>query len=120
LSGLQPPDVLFSGDKGTLMIRHSSYTLYEPDGQVRQQVSGSAADSVHVHNFLQAIRGKERLNSDIVEGHTSTVLCHLGNISHRVGRALRCDGSNGHIVGDQEAEQLWSREYAPGWEPKLR
>jgi hypothetical protein len=41
----------------------------------------------------------------------------LGNIAWRVGRDLKIDPKNGHIIGDKEAEKLWSREYAKGWEP---
>ena len=26
---------------------------------------------------------------------------------------------NGHIQGDEEAMKLWTREYRPGWEPKV-
>ena len=35
----------------------------------------------------------------------------------RVGRTLRCDPSNGHVLEDDEAMQYWTREYEPGWEP---
>jgi hypothetical protein len=46
-------------------------------------------------------------------------MLHLGNIAWRVHRALECDPANGHIRNDPEAMKLWSREYEPGWEPKL-
>jgi hypothetical protein len=58
-------------------------------------------------------------NADILEGHQTTLLCHLGNIAWRVGRTLNCDPKNGHIQNDAEAMKLWSREYRPGWEPKV-
>ena len=31
-------------------------------------------------------RKHEDLNADILEGHLSSALCHLGNISYRLGR----------------------------------
>ena len=58
-------------------------------------------------------------NAEILEAHKSTLMCHLGNIAHRTGRNLRCDPSNGHILGDEEAMGYWSKEYAKGWEPKV-
>jgi hypothetical protein len=42
----------------------------------------------HFANFVKAVRsGKcEELNADILEGHLSSALCHLGNISYRLGK----------------------------------
>ncbi|HEY8503384.1 MAG TPA: Gfo/Idh/MocA family oxidoreductase, partial [Gemmataceae bacterium] len=38
-------------------------------------------------NFIAAVRSRrvEDLNADILEGHLSSALCHLGNVSHRLG-----------------------------------
>ena len=43
----------------------------------------------------------------------------LSNISWRVGRDLKINPENGHILNDKEAEKLWGREYEKGWEPKV-
>ncbi len=39
-------------------------------------------------NFIKAVRSRRRsdLRTDILEGHLSTCLSHMGNISHRIGR----------------------------------
>lgn len=47
----------------------------------------------------------------------STLWVQLGNIAQRVGHTLNIDKANGHIVGDKEAMELWSRQYEAGWEP---
>ena len=72
-------------------------------------------------NRITAIRTDKplNLNAEIAKGYKSTLLCHLGNIAHRTGRTLNCDPKNGHVIGDKEARQLWSREYEQGWEPKV-
>jgi hypothetical protein len=57
------------------------------------------------------------LAAEILDGHKSTLLTQLGNISLRVGRALRCEPKSGNIIDDKEAMALWSREYERGWEP---
>jgi hypothetical protein len=111
--------VLFVGEKGTLIIRGASYTIYDAEGKVVGQAKGSGSDAVHVRNFLDAIRSGQRLNSEIEEGHKSTLPCHLGNIAYRLNRVLQCDPKSGAIVGDSQAQQYWSREYQPGWEPTV-
>lgn len=112
------PDVLFHGEKGTLAIRGGGYTVYDPIGKELHRGGGPGDDAVHLRNFLTACRGESKLNSEIEEGHRSTLLCHLGNIAYRTGRALRCDPKHGRILEDAEAMKLWRREYEPGWEPK--
>jgi predicted dehydrogenase len=112
-------DVVFHGEKGSLAIHGGGYTVHDPKGKQVRKVAGPGDDVPHIANFLDAVRNGGRLNSEIEEGHKSTLLCHLGNIAHRTGRALRCDPKNGHIIGDQPAMALWSREYEKGWEPRV-
>lgn len=115
----QPADVLFHGDKGTLAIRGTGYTIYDPKGKEVEKVAGTGSDPVHIGNFLDAVRGNAKLNSEIEEAYKSTLLCHLGNIAYRVGRQLRCDPKSGRILEDKPAAAMWTREYEKGWEPKV-
>jgi predicted dehydrogenase len=124
LSCSRPPsgkfaDVLFHGEKGTLAIEDSGYTIFDKEGKKLKNDGGEGGDGVHLGNFLAAVRGEKTLNSEIEEGHKSTLLCHIGNIAYRVGRALNCDAKTGHILDDKDAEALWTREYEKGWEPKV-
>ncbi len=112
-------DVIFHGEKGSLMINGNGYSLCDPKGKELRKETGQGGDLPHIGNFLDAIRTGKPLNSEIGEGHKSTLLCHLGNIAHRVGQALKCDPTNGHILGDKDAAALWGREYEKGWEPKV-
>jgi predicted dehydrogenase len=119
LPGGQPADVVFHGDKGSLAIRGGGYTVYDAKGKEVKKESGAAGDVSHIANFVDSVRSGARLNSEIEEGHKSTLLCHLGNIAHRTGRTLRCDPANGHVLDEKPALALWSREYEKGWEPKV-
>ncbi len=44
----------------------------------------------HFQNFIRAVRSRktEDLNADILEGHLSSALCHLANISYRLGQPM--------------------------------
>jgi len=115
----RPYHVLFHGETGTLALSDSSYTIYDQSGKQTRQEKVQAGDGFHFSNFLNSIRGKVRLNSEIEEGHKSTLLCHLGNIAHRRTRTLQTDPKNGQIQGDKDAMSLWSREYEKGFEPRV-
>jgi len=68
----------------------------------------------HLENFLNCLRSREKPNADIETGHLSTLLCHLGNISHRAGnRKLVFDGTTESFVGDEDANRYLKREYRP-------
>jgi len=115
--------VTFHGDKGTLVLNSSGYTRFDGTNREKAKVPGPADDTPHFINFLDCIRavgkdGPTKLpNSDIEGGHKSTMLCHLGNIAYRTGRALQCDARDGRIKNDDDAMKLWKREYDPKFDP---
>jgi predicted dehydrogenase len=115
----EPIDCLFQGENGSLALSDGGYTVYDPKGKEVRRVPGKGRVEDHLANLLAAVRGAAKLNSEIAEGHKSTLLCHLGNIAHRTGRTLHCDPASGKIANDPEAMKLWAREYAAGWEPKV-
>lgn len=71
------------------------------------------AGQFHFENFIEVLRTRKRqdLRAPIEEGHLSTSLCHLGNISYRVGRSVKFDNVIERFVGDAEADKLLSRTY---------
>lgn len=123
--------VSFHGERGTLEIRDNSYKIFNEKGEliknvepstnvvVTQKGPGFDLDKDHVANFLQCIETGKVPNSIYSESYKSVLLCHLANISYRVGRSLQCDVKNGHIQNDNEAMKLWSREYETNWKPTL-
>ena len=114
--------VSFFGEDGSMVIGGGGeYTLYDRNNKETKTETGSRGDIEHIDNFLAAIRNDKplALNSEIAEGHKSTLLCHLGNISQRTGRTLDCDPSNGHILNDKAAMDLWARDYNEKFAPKV-
>jgi hypothetical protein len=78
----------------------------------------SNAQFPHYQNFVDAIRANDPklLTCDGLEGHLSSTLPHLANISYRVGRALVFDGKSETFVDDKKADRLLTREYRKGFE----
>ncbi len=100
----------------TVVMSHGSVIPGQVDA-VNLASPDASLDGVHVQNFLEAVRGKEKSNIPIEEAHKTVQLGHLGNIAWSVGRTLEINPSTGRIEGDDEANAFWSREYEPGWEP---
>ncbi|WP_442505825.1 Gfo/Idh/MocA family protein [Novipirellula sp. SH528] len=121
-SPLGPHDTGFGisihGTNGSVVMRGAGYTIYDMKGKEVSTNTGPAGDPDHFTDFLTAVRSPRRTNADIEEAHRSTLLCHLGNIAFRTSTVLQTDPTNGHIQSNDEANKLWSREYAKGWEPR--
>jgi predicted dehydrogenase len=118
------PLVLFHGELGTMAISDTSYVITLAPAKPREQPvvrteKVQNGDTPHFANLLAAIRDNSRLNSEIEDGHKSTLLCHLGNIAYRTGHILRCSPRDGTIQNDREATSLWTRAYAKGFEPHV-
>ncbi len=111
--------VRFYGDNGVMSITDTAYVITDRVGKEVRRVPVQSGDAGHINNFLNACRGNGRCNSGVEDAHKSTMLCHLGNIAQRTGRALQCDPRNGMIQNDRPAMAYWTREYEKGWEPRV-
>ncbi len=60
-------------------------SLFDPDGNLVETFEGPGQN--HFQNFIDAVRSRRRedLNAEIAEGHASSAMCHVGNISYRLG-----------------------------------
>jgi predicted dehydrogenase len=77
--------VVFFGTEGVIAYAGKQAVRFDNDGAIQQVFEGS--NESHIGNFVDAIRSRnrERLHADIQEGHLSSALCHLANISYRLG-----------------------------------
>jgi predicted dehydrogenase len=122
--------VTLHGTDGWILLDRNAYFAYDLKGnllkQVNERTSSATTDTVgvggldvyHLHNFTNAVRIGDKLNSPIEEAHKSTLLCHLGNIAQKLGKTLFPNNTNGRLKNAEE-QKFWSREYQKGWEPKI-
>lgn len=117
------PFAIVFGENGTVEFdSKGGYKHFDVRDKLVKEVEHPNGQTEHIANFVDAIRAESpsTLNQDIESGHKSTLLCHLGNISHHTGETINCDPKNGHIIGNDEAiAKHWGRDYEPGWEPKV-
>ncbi|GAA3562010.1 Gfo/Idh/MocA family oxidoreductase [Snuella lapsa] len=121
---------IIHGSNGSVFVDRGGYSLYDlkgkliKDSQSESKESGIALGgggnltTRHAVNFFETIRGKESLNSPILQGAISQAMTHYANIASRIGKSFDIDETSGRIF-DRDAMTLWSRTYEPGWEPKL-
>ncbi|MGI6416688.1 MAG: Gfo/Idh/MocA family protein [Thermoguttaceae bacterium] len=62
-------------------------------------------------NFIEAVRSRRAadLAADILDGHLSAALVHLGNISHRVGRTVPKHEIGERVEGNRELAAAYQR-----------
>jgi predicted dehydrogenase len=87
--------VIFEGSDGRSMVipSYDMGIVYDQHGNEEKRFSGSEDESLHFLNFVDAVRSRKAddLNADILEGHVSSALCHLGNISYVLGQQATLD-----------------------------
>jgi len=76
-------------------------------GRVEKPPSSAAFEDpqqLHFANFIDCVRSRKRdhLNAEILEGHLSALLCHLGNVSYRLGAEVPFSREN-KAFGDDKA-----------------
>jgi len=65
----------------------------------------------HFENFIAAVRSRRRedLNADILEGHYSAALCHLANLSYRLGEQVPFNSQTKAFGDNKEAYETLAR-----------
>lgn len=104
---------VFGTDGFMWLGRHGGgWKSFRRDGEEGPFEYGRDPFPNHLENFLSCVRSRKKPSADIEIGHLSTLLCHLGNISYRVGnRKLIFDGATESFVGEEEANRYLKREY---------
>lgn len=87
---------------------YDSAKAYDTNGKLVKEWREGAD---HYANFIKAVRSRKSsdLNADIEEGHISSALCHMGNISHRLGTQLSADAIRERLRGNPDANETFGR-----------
>src|SRR5206468_11189619 len=95
---------IWYGTEGVMVCSdYSKAIAFNPKGEVIKQFSGGEN---HFGNFIRAVRSRKvsDLNADILEGHLSSALCHLGNISYRLGHTAAVGEIQKELSGSKHSE----------------
>jgi predicted dehydrogenase len=103
--------VIFYGSEGYLVSpNYAGGTVFDRDGN-KVVTFNNGDDKHHFANFVKAVRSRkhEDLNGDILEGHLSSALCHLGNISYQLGATVSMSEAKERLKSDDEAAETFDR-----------
>ena len=88
-------------EEGHVVIpAYTSATAYDADGK---EINTWTEGGNHFANWVQAVKQRDRslLNAEVLEGHLSSALCHIGNVSHRLGKPATSDSIQA-TIGDNK------------------
>ncbi len=116
--------ILFEGTKGRFFVNRGKITgkpvedLKDnplPDGAIEEVYGGKVSEN-HTANFIEGIKSRKQPISDVWSHNRMLEICHLANISMRLGRNLDWDPVKREIIGDDQANSFLARENRKGFE----
>jgi len=99
----------FYGSDATLVVTGDGWKVSGKSGEPGP--TAKAGGGSHEGNFIECVKSRQRPNSDVEIGRLSTTLCHLGNISYKLGRDVQFDPATETFGNDKEANRLLTKEY---------
>ncbi len=103
--------LMFAGRMG------GGWQVFDEEGQVVAQEPGYYPLEAHIRNFLDCVRSRKEPNGNLIQGHNSSVLIHLANLSYRMGnKQLNFSPEYEVITNDAEARDLSKVNYREGFE----
>jgi predicted dehydrogenase len=109
----------FEGENGSLFV--SRGTIRASDTAILDEPLSSSATRLyasndHMQDFLDCMRSRKLPICDVEVGHRSVSVCHLANISLRLGgRKLEWDPKAEKFPNDKEANAMLSRPRRGPW-----
>ncbi len=108
---------LFYGSNGWAAMSDQGFQAFKGESnelvmeERPERVAGGDATSLHMQNFLAACRSRnsKELHDEIGNAYLSASLCHLANISYRVGRQLTLTPGP-KFANDADANKMLTRE----------
>jgi predicted dehydrogenase len=111
--------VRFEGENGWIFV--SRGTIQASDDRLLSEPLPSDAARLyasnnHVGNFIDSVRTRKPTICPAEVGHRSVTVCHLGNISLRLGgRKLEWDPEKERFKNDEEANTMLNRPMRKPW-----
>ena len=114
------------GTEGTVYAGSRGYQVkQERGGQFQDSAPRGAADEIkvdegdvtvqHMRNFLDCIKSRNKPNADVEEGHRSTTIAHLANISLWTKSRIEWDPASERAINHEAANKYLDYAYRKPW-----
>jgi predicted dehydrogenase len=106
------------GTKGFMHFsRHGGgWQAFDANCELIRSEYGRQGDKEHQDNFINCIRTRKKPNADVEIGHQSALLCHMANISYRVGnQRLEFNPETESFTNCDQANKFLKRKYRQPW-----
>lgn len=131
-----PWAAILYGDKGTLKASVNGFEFFPmgkneptlsgkplfeyakyPEDETEKDLERHVASAIrgHMKDLLSCMANRGRPVADVEEGYISTTSCILANLSMKLGRSFTWDPVKQEVVGDEEANRLFTRPYRAPW-----
>jgi hypothetical protein len=95
------------------------WQVFDKDEKIVAQDKGIFPLKAHILNYIDCIRTRNQPNGNIMEGHRSSVMIHLSNLSYRSGnKQLIFSPEYEAITNDSNVAALGELTYRKGFEIK--
>lgn len=111
------------GTNGTLYVTDNGWQVkperggqFSPSKYYMEPMEGPGTkladtERLHAKNFLDCMKTREKPNADVEEGHRSTTMSHLANISLQMQQRLEWDADKERFINNDAANELLQYEY---------
>lgn len=127
--------ILFEGTEGRIFVNRGTvsgkpiedlssqpfgrddFHVYDFDNHARPERAGKLDAIVnHMGNFYDCVVSRKKPLADVASQHRSVSVCHISNVSMRLGRSLHWNPIAQQFVDDREANQWLARERRNGFQ----
>jgi len=118
--------VAYIGEYGTLVVDRNGWEVI-PERETNSNNpkmeaipnQGRSSDvsglDLHVKNFIECMKNREKPNANIEIGSYIAKFAHLGNIAYKTGRKLYWDADQNTFINDDAANKMIQPNYREPW-----
>jgi len=107
---------MFYGEKETVYIADDKWAVIPKGKDAPRKVIDAPPGNLsmlHMANFLEAVRTRQKPVCDVLDGYNSTATVQLAMLAYRAGTKIKWDGQKEQVLDNPTAAAMVKRPYRP-------